>query len=366
MGKRGKQINKLRDGLASLFAGVSYPDELFERFLAELMACNAADGSACDLPGIAEMRKAMLTAFLAFQRDQPTGTGAQFLDYLKAECLGEPDLPLAPARPDIPPFAKLADFVLDTPLISTVVTLPSFLKLLSEEDKENFERNWSLRFTASGASGGADLTDDLEEKLGTRLARLPATARLFRIAPDESHGRPYVWFTTKEDVQRFFDLRKGTGMTHADIARDALGLVHHGPKAYRSDRANHLVALHFPAAIAERAGHLRPSAVQAFTNRRFVQQFDMTVRTTATDWGRTLELYLFRTVRSAAPIGCRERLLLRLQQSLLDPSERIAFDYLGKVTSLRGDVPGIDCDDSFIRLVARGRDPQAEVRAMCR
>lgn len=345
---------------------MQYPDDLLERFLVELMACNAADGLPCDLPSIAEMREAMLAAHAAYKSTRAAEAKKPFLEYLKVECVGDPELPLAPARPSVPPFAKFINVGLDANTLSTVVTLPTLLKLLSEDDREELEAKWSIRFTATGSSIGADLTNDFEEKLAARLERLPQAARKFRIAPDESHGRPYVWFTAKEDVEHFFAQRTDMGMTLADIARDALGLVHHWPKAFRSEAPNHLVALHFPSAIAERAGHLRPSAIQAFNNRRFVQQFESTTRTTATDWGRTLELYLFRTKSGLAPIGCRERLLLRLQEALFDPSERIAFDYLGKVTTVRGDVPNVDCDDSFLRLVARGRDPQVDVRAMCR
>ena len=349
-----------------MVSGVNHPDELLEKFLAELMACNAADGQFCTLPGTSEMRQAVLAAFSAYQRDLVSGTTAPFLDYFRAECLGELDLPLAPARPETPPFAKLSDAPLDVDSLSTVVTLPTFLKLLSESDREEFETKWSIRFTATGSSDGPNLTSDLEEKLAARLGRMHQTSRNFMIAPDESHGRPYVWFTAKEDIERFFSLRQGFGMTRADIARDALGLVHHGPKAFRSDHPNHLVALHFPSAIARRAGHLRPSAVQAFSNRRFVQEFDLGLMTTAADWGRTIELFLFLTSKGVTPVGCRERLLLRLQAALLEPGERISFDYLGKVTTTRGQFDGIDCDDSFLKLVARGRDPQVEVRAMCR
>jgi hypothetical protein len=338
-----------------------FPDDFVERFLIELMACNADDGPSCGIAGAAEMSLAIGVArdmYLA--RARPAGV--KFTDALRLECLGDPDLPRAPSRPAPPPFANLVSWQLDETELSTIVTLPTLLRLLHEDDKEVLEAEESLTLAVTGSSDGEALLEEIEEMLSTRLPNLAESRRKFQIASDESHGRPYVWFTAREDLERKLADSRVPGRTRADIARDALGLVHHTPTAYRSRRPNHLVALHFPAAIAGRAGHMRPSAVQAFDNRRFVVQLDSDV-TTAADWGKTLDLHVFRTRNGIVPIGCRERVLLRLQAALFEPHERMTFEYLGRVESTRGDIT-IDSDSAFLKLVARDRVPADLVRSI--
>lgn len=339
-----------------------FPGGFIEPFLIGLIACNADDGPRCGIAGTNEMRRAIEAALDAHRR-QALSAGAGFLDYLRLECLGDPDLPRAPARPNVPPFALLTNDQPAVTELSTVVTLPTLLKLLHEDDKEILESEEALTLAVTGSSDGEALLSDIEEMLSTRLPALAEHRRKFQIASDESHGRPYVWFTAREDLERKLADGHGRGRTRADIARDALGLVHHMPTAYRSSRPNHLVALHFPAAIAARAGHQRPSAIQAFDNRRFIVQFDPRVATSATNWGSTVDLHVFRTRDGIAPVGCRERVLLRLQAGLFQPHERITFEYLGRVESIRGDI-AIDCDDAFLKLVARDRIPADLVRAM--
>lgn len=339
------------------------PDDHLEKFLISLMACNADDGQWVGVPGMLEMRGAVRSAWEKF-KDSAATDAISLLPQLKIECLGDPDMPRAPLRPASPPYVTFLDTPLDVAELSTVVTLQTFLKLIHDDDKPALEAE-GIPLAVTGSSDGETLLSEFEDMLGSRLPMLHASQRRFRISPDESHGRPYVWFTAKDDLSTRISEHSGPGRSRADVARDALGLIHHGPIAYRSRRPNHLVALHFPSGLAERAGHVRPSAIQAFDNRRFVLTFDNENPSTAADWGRTIDLHTFRTRMGVLPSGCRERLLLRLQASLFEPDEHITFDYLGKVGSTRGDITGRDDDSTFLELVARDRLPDKLVRLIC-
>ncbi len=333
--------------------------------MVRLMACNAADGTACRMSGTSDMREAFTRACSDYRSLFPSGPEHEFVRLLRLACFGNADGPPAPARPAVPPFAKPVHATLDVGEISTVVPLATLLRLMFRDDKTRFERDHGIRFTATGSTVGSDARIRSEMKLVDRLGRVPSAERWFRIGPDESHGRPYVWFTARQDLENAFVQPQRRGLPRANIARDVLGLAHHGPKARGSDGPNHLVALHFPAAIAARAGYLRPSAVQAFDNRRFILRFGDGDQRGDADWGSALDLHLFAST-AKAPIGSRERILVRLQRSLFQDDDAIQFEYLGAVSDLRGNIRNLDDDDSFLDLVRRGRDTDGLKMEICR
>jgi hypothetical protein len=328
------------------------PHEVIEKFLLELMACNAVDGVACGLTGAVQMKTAIARALAGIS---PNDGPKEFMRSLRLECLGDPDSAPVPARPICPPFASLETTPLQAEQLSTVVTLPKFLDLIHENDRKRLELFHGITLTSTGSSGGEALLDTFEEKNEVRLARIQEKDRQFRLSPDESHGRPYLWFTSRKEFDEYLSSTSATNRTAAEIARDALGLVHHKKTMYGSDKPLHLVALHFPMAAAMRAGHLRPSAVQAFDNRRFIQTFPQVEPSPPGLWGRTIDLHTFRVKRGVVPVGCSERVLVRLQEQVLDPSERLTFNYLGRVHSERGDLAKVDGDTAFLELVRRAR-----------
>lgn len=339
---------------------------LVEPFLLDVMACNADDASSRGMAGTVEMNASLNAADARFARDFPAGPPAQFMRLFREECQGPPDKPRPPGRPSPPPHSSLSHQALPVAKISTVATLATLIRLMSEADKERFEVEWGVRFNVSGASGGADFHALFEQMLVRRLGRVAAASRTFRMAPDEAHGRPYLWFTSKDDFDQVLAARANRGFTSADIARDFLGLIHHGTTSWDTGGPNHLVALHLPAAVAAAAGHMRPSVPQAFDNRRFVLSFAHPAATTRADWGRTLDLDHFAACSSGPPAGGRERVLLRLQADLFDGDMRVEFDHLGEVRHTRGDVVGRDDDPAFVDLLARGRQVGPLVAAMCR
>lgn len=308
--------------------------------------------------GSPEMRAAFDAAERKFQKLNPSGSDDDFLNLFRVECLGSPDLPLAPARPVLRPFATLSDEPLDVEVVSTVVTISALVRLVSWRDKKAFRKK-GVRFVTPSGARGSFIADHVAEKLANRLARLPVDQRRFEIADDASHGRPYVWFTAKSDLEAALARRTTFAHTMADVARDLLGLVHHGPVSRDTGGANHLFALHLPAKVVMKATHMRPAAPQAFDNRRFVLRFEDADLRSSDDWGQTIDLDYFATRSAGKPIGGRERILLRLQASVVPAGTTISFDYLGTVSAKRGEVSGRDDDQAFLDLVGRGRDVDA-------
>lgn len=344
-------------------------DGLIERFLLELMACNAEDSGACGMIGSQEMRAAFRTALGNYNLHCPDGDPARFMAFFEFACLGDRDRPLAPLRPEAPPLTAFVSTEIEPKVLSTVVTLPQFLSLISEDDKQNFEQLYDIRLLSSGSNMGADFLQRMEPKLLDRLRSIPELDRNFKISDDRSHGRPFVWFTAKQDLDDAFADAGRRSLNRADVARDFLGLVHHGPKLYErgrlTDCQNHLVALHFPSEIAEREGFMRPSAVQAFVHRRFAVHFERPIETTSQDWGNAIDLWSLLTRRGVPPMGGRERIMLRLQASVMTEDERIAFDYLGPVQLQRGNVDKHDDDEYFLQFVSRGRDKGSLAEGIC-
>ena len=333
-------------------------------WLVRIMACNADDGASCNVAGMTEMRQAFQIAVRETNLVDSAATEEYFRIRLRRACLGSPDKPPLPARPAGAPFANFEATVPIEGTISTIVTLATLVRLISEPDRERFEREHSVRFTASTATARTVFDEAFQEMMIERLAAIPPIERLFRLAEDEAHGRPYVWFTAKADLDAAL-ARVRLGVNQADKARDLLGLVHHGPVSRDHGGPNQLVALHLPAKVAATAGHLRPGTPQAFDNMRFVQRFE-DEPAPPSDWGRTLELDLFASSLGHVPAGGRERVLLRLQAGLLDDGMTIGFDLLGPVSTSRGLVGHHDDDEAFVAFLGRRRNVDALVRTMCR
>lgn len=341
------------------------PADLIDPFLLQLLACNADDGTACNMAGIPELRSALAAAWAAFDAGLSVPNAQEaFFECFRTICVGHKDMPLAPERPSAPPLSTLLHDPLDVPSISTVVTTPTLLRIISEADRQRFER-LGIRFNASGVAA-ADASKGLaQDRMLSRFEALPSTERRFRFSEDETHGRPFVWFTATDDAQLARREAMRAGRSPADRIRDLLGLVHHGPNLWFSDVPNHLFILHLPSAVAERAGYLRPTVVEALDNRRFVVRFEESDMRSASDWGSTIDLQLFAEGGKRPPVGGRERVLLRLQKEVFEPFESVTFDYLGRVTTARGNEVGLDDDGSFLNLIRRSRDAAKLAEDIC-
>lgn len=335
-----------------------YSHALLDEFLVGLMACNAHDGTACDMLGVTELRAAFLTA-CALSRPDPSPRTLQeeLMARLAEACVGPADKPLAPARPAPPPFSNLMAAPLGLDEISTVVTASTLVRLISPADKGRFDEKASVRFNASGSPGPPEKPKAYRRMI-SRLARAKAEERFFTLAPDGAHGRPYVWFTTRADVESVLEGHQDAASTKAEVLRDKLGLIHHGPKAWNTNLPNHLFILHMPATVAVKAGYMRPTVLQGFDNRRFVLRLGEHGPPRVDAWGRTLDLNSFAShpVRPSDPSGGRERVMLRLQSRLLAGKDQIKFDYLGTINTNRGIEAGIDDDFAFLSWMSHDRD----------
>jgi hypothetical protein len=330
-------------------------------FLLELIACNAADGHGCGVSGAPEMMQA---TDKARAECNPADSSSEFMGHLAKHCLGDKASHTAPSRPATPSLAVLKNNRLAEEQLSTVVPLPRLFDLIHRDDKHDLETYHGINFTATSSRDEEALLDRFAEENENRFVSMKEKDRQFRLATDERHGKPYVWFTARSDLEAH--LSNPGHRKPADVARDVLGLVHHKKNMYNSRIPLHLVALHFPMEVAMRAGHMRPSAIEAFDNKRFVQTFPAVEPAPPDSWGRTIDLHTFCTRTGVSPDGCREKVLFRLEAGLFKPSERLTFDYLGRIHFARGTIKNVDDDSTFLDLVRRGRNIGPLIRAIWR
>ncbi len=311
------------------------------------MACNAADGTEHGLCG-PEIAKRVFTETSANYDAAPIArkTPEVFEKMLAQACWG-PDAPTPPARPVNPPYARasmeMCDGLADG--LSSAITAGTLCRIMSLDDRERFALDHGLDIPGSyTSSSGSEWIE--------KLARLEATERRLCMKVGEGHGRPLVWFTRREEIIRLLRSALPSGASLADVVRDRLGLIHHGPLVPHTSLPNHLFVLHVPSSVALRAGHWRPSVIDGVDNRRFMVHGSAV----GSPWGRTVDLQSFAVGRAE---GGSERVLLRLQRELMLDDEVFTFDYIGRVTSSRGMVVGGDDDDAFLDFVRRGRDMAA-------
>jgi hypothetical protein len=318
--------------------------------LGQLMALNAADGPAHGLPGPPQAAKTFAAARVRFKRLPAVNkTEDGFIAALKLECFG-PGKPFAPGGP--PPPASWspsrATCVGLGPEISTVVGAETVCRLMSDESRRLLaSAPFRINVPITYPSRSGDTT-----WIG-KIASLPEGDRQFKIQPGKSHGRPLVWFTRREEVEGLRG-RVGTGGNFADLLRDYLGLIHHGPALWNSSEPNHLFALHYSSSVALDAGHSRPSVIDGIDNRRFKAR---TKPPKKGPWGKTVDLDGFKQ-------GGSERVLLSLQEERFVGGATLTMEYIGVVSGTRGLVSKIDDDPTFVKLVGRRRDIAPLIRAI--
>jgi len=268
-------------------------------------------------------------------------TAGAFEKFLTRVCWG-PDAPDPPDRPAVPPYSTPSydgcEGLGET--VSTVITASTLCRLMSRDDQDRFAVDHQI-----------DVPGDYSQAVGAawmeKLARLPAQQKWFNLKPDQGSGTPLVWFTRGSEFEQLLRSFTPNGANLADKIRDHLGLIHHGPCVYGSSLPNHLFVLHIPATVVHKAGHWRPSAIEGINNRRFLIHGPES----GSAWGRTVDLDSFAKGESR---GGSERVLLRLQRDLFQDGERLAFDYIGRVTNVRGN-SAADDDPAFLKVALRDR-----------
>jgi hypothetical protein len=320
------------------------PGDFWGSILGKLMACNAADGPDHGLCGATVAHEAFYNALRSFGALPPDRQTLEAFEKMLTQACWGPDAPRPPARPSPPPYSSPSTIACDglDDSLSTVVTARTLCLLISLADRERFALDHGIDIPAS-------YIPSLDSTWMEELAGLPSEDKWFRVRPDEAHGRPLVWFTRREEMANLLSSIPPAGSGLADIVRDHLGLIHHGPTVPHTLMPNHLFVLHVPSAVALRAGHWRPSVVDGIDNRRFMVHGGAP----RAAWGRTVNLASFAPGRTE---GGSERVLLRLQRELLADDEKISFDYIGRVMNSRGSAAGMDDDEMFSRFVLRGRD----------
>jgi hypothetical protein len=325
------------------------PADFMSTPLGQLMAYNAADGAKEGVASLPQAQQVFKKAKHRFAKQEKTFDG--FLRAMTEVCFGK-ERPFNPSGPLAPEFAKPERTTCSGlgAEISTVVGAGTICRLMSAIDRARL----------ADVPFGIDIPASFPNRSGDyswieRLGRLADEDRRFDIAAGKNHGRPLVWFTRKEEVD---DLRSHprAALEFADLLRDHLGLIHHGPTldVGAASTPNHLFLLHYPAAVAVRAGHWRPSFVEGIDNRRFKAHR----RAKKALWGGTIDLDGFRP-------GGSERVLLSLQAERLVGGEKILAEYIGAVTSRRGTLANVDDDEAFVRHVSRKRSVKSLVDEIC-
>ena len=319
--------------------------------LGKLLACNAADGPEHGLCGPDTARVAFERAVQSYDLAPPARRNAEVFEKMLTQACWGPDAPKPPDRPINPPYAEISYEKCEgfSDNLSTVITASTLCRLLSLEDRQRFALEHGIDIPSS-LEAGAD-TAWIEE-----LGRLAHAERRFHIKVDEGHGRPLVWFTRQEEITGLLSSKPRPGFSLADVVRDYLGLIHHGPTVPHGAIPNHLFVLDIPASAALRAGHWRPSAIDGVDNRRFMVHGSPA----RAAWGTTFDLESFASKRSG---GGSERVLLRLQRELL-LEDTLGFSYIGRVTQERGTMIGFDDDEAFLKFVLRDRNIASLIAAI--
>jgi len=183
------------------------------------------------------------------------------------------------------------------------------------------------------------------------FANLPPNERYFRLKPGRALGTSFIWFTSSLNLQQLFSAAVRRGIALAELghfARDALGLVDRVP-APAPDPPLFLVALAFPASVAEKAGHFRPTFVEAGSHRRFSARARRTRTPRKYAWGKTIDLARL-DADGTLENGLNERVCHPIERSMFDNAQVITFRILGKITK------GNTCtNEQFSRALADGR-----------
>jgi hypothetical protein len=341
----------IRSGAWGALEMAFVPREFWTSHLGKLMACNAADGTEHGLCGPTIASQAFKNAVTGYEAVPSARKTPEVFEKMLIQACWGPDAPKPPARPVTPPYSSASTETCDgfADSLSSVVTASTLCRLLSLDDRQRFALEYGIDIPGSYTSSSD--TRWMEE-----LALLAPEDKWFRMKVDEGHGRPLVWFTRREEMTRLLRSALPPGSTLADVVRDHLGLVHHGPLVPHTVLPNHLFVLHVPSAVALRAGHWRPSVMDGIDNRRFMVHGGAV----GAPWGTTVYLASFAAGRAE---GCSERVLLRLQRELFS-NETLTFDYVGRVSNARGTATGVDDDGVFSDFILRGRNIAVLVAAI--
>jgi len=180
---------------------------------------------------------------------------------------------------------------------------------------------------------GARLCDFNNADWIDTFANLPRNERFFRLKPGRPLGTSFIWFTSSRNLQQALRNATARGVASAglaDFSRDILGLVHRVP-ALPPNPPLFLAAFGFPAHVAEKAGHFRPTFVEAGGHSRFSARPRMKVRPRNYPWGKTINL-AYLDMSGTLENGLNERVCRPINRSMFDDADVMTFEVLGRIT----------------------------------
>lgn len=173
---------------------------------------------------------------------------------------------------------------------------------------------------------GHDFVDLNNQNFISALTRLEPSKRYFRMRPGQKLGQKFVWITKRTDLKSIYCSGKSSKTGLADRCRDSLGLIHRVPPTV-------LMAIHIPAVVVEKAGHFRPTFLEAGDNRRFSAKARSDGIRVEDAWGHTIDLaYLDRLGKLGN--GQHERICRPIDSTMFTKRQTISFDVLGMVTTI--------------------------------
>ena len=155
--------------------------------------------------------------------------------------------------------------------------------------------------------------------------RKPARARMVRVNPDATLGRPHdvVWFTRRAALKDA--LTAVLPPAHAQRVRDVLGLV---------DRqgGDILAAMHFQPPTLSAYPSARPTFADAGSHARFRAWPDDEAARDERSWGRTVDLHALEVSSASEPVdGCPERVTKPIEGHSFANGATFEVELLGAV-----------------------------------
>lgn len=220
--------------------------------------------------------------------------------------------------------------------VSCVVPAWWLDEVVLHQDKQRLAREGLILPQSSSEVLAAATVDEWRDK--------PAHARVVRFDPASALGDQHsvVWFTRRGALEDA--LAAEPPSTHAQRARDLLGLVHR-------HEGTVLAAMHFQPSTLSACASARPTFADAGSHARFKTWPDSMAARNARSWGRTVDLRALDASHASLD-GCPERIVASTDGGALSNRATFEFELLG---TIRQPSQGSVSDAAFVQRLLSGR-----------